>query len=603
MDEGGGPHVANTKREDFAPFVVGGEEVYEAVPLDREPQSVCARLINFITLRDSTTSTQAAICRTVLLAIIIIATAATFAASRENSGSNAGVTSQTLSPTTGPTSSPTNTSAVFPTSIPTLKPPITAAPTVVPTVQPPTGVPVASPTLVPSPSCNIEEIIPVVFGVPAVLNVINAGLNCFLAGYFEPSVFSAVTSLVVQFNDIPTIPSGAFVGLDSLSSLKLQNNNIKTVEAEAFKSLTNLEVLNLFSSGFSGGVESLNATAFTDLLKLRELHMRTYELSSLDPGTFWSMKELETLYLRSIRGGITLVNRAGLTIPENSFANQRKIVSFDIGGLSVGPELGGEDLPMLSNETMRSLRLEACGIESVKPDVLSKFTFLLHLELDANGITSVPEGLTTTLEIFDSKSNKLSTLGALTTLTKLKRLLLNGNMFTTIEPELKRLTMLQSLDLYGNQINAQLEDNFFGEFADLARLDMGSNDKLDLVNDSFAGLTALEFLRLERSGITKLPPLLLKDLSKLESLILNNNEFSELPKGFFDSVPGLTFLELSRNEPGLKFPEGIFRKLTALTILRAYGVISALEYPCAEVFASSTGLHDISILEPSLPPC
>ena len=575
-------------------------------PLDRKSTRL-GNLVSHITLQESDSRTCVCVGEVILVLIGIATAVATF--TMTEGPSQSGVTAQNPPPTSLPTELPSAMPTGVPTFSPTFSPSFT--PTVTPTKRPtrfPTTAPsgtVPSPptTLSPTVTCNIADIIPVVFGIGTSISVVGQGLNCLPSRYFEPIVFKDVTSIRLDSNNIPTVQSEAFVGLGALASLTLRDNYIETIEADGLKSLTNLLSLSLTSNQLNGFVKNIHTSAFQDLVKLESLVIDTFDLTNLDAALFTAMSGLTRIRMRSGWGGFTLPNRAGLRVPENSFSAMAKLTSLDVSGLGIGPTLGEEDLPMLSNETLTGLHLEACGIKLVIPDVLSKFTALKSLELDANEITSVPNNLPLTLEQFFAKENKLSSLGALTTLTNLQYLFLRTNQITTIEPELSQLTKLTSIILQANEISGEVPPSAFDTLGKLTFLDLSSNTKLEFVNESFDGVPLLGYFRLDNSGITELPENLLQRLSRLTTLFLNDNAITELPRGIFDSSTKLRYLDLSRNAGRLRFPPGVFSKLTELTSLRAFSVISFLDFPCAQVFLNHTGLHDASVLLPTIPDC
>ena len=584
----------------------GEYENHRPHPLDRKSTRI-ENLFSHITLQESDSRTCVCVGEVILVLIGIATAVATF--TMTEGPSQSGVTAQNPPPTSLPTELPSAMPTGVPTFSPTFSPSFT--PTVTPTKRPtrfPTTAPsgtVPSPptTLSPTVTCNIAGIIPVVFGIGTSITVVGKGLKCLPSRYFEPIVFKDVTSIRIESNNIPTVQTEAFVGLGALDSLTFRDNYIATIEADAMKSLTNLRSLSMSSNQLNGYVKYIHTSAFQDLVKLEYLRVDTLDLTNLDAALFTAMSGLTRIRMRSGWGGFTIPNRAGLRVPENSFSAMTKLTSLDVAGLNIGPTLGEEDLPMLSNETLTVLNLEACGIKLVIPDVLSKFTALTELELDANEITSVPNNLPLTLERFYAKENKLSSLGALTTLTNLQHLFLRTNQITTIEPELSQLTKLEFIVLQANKISGEIPPSTFGTLGKLSSLDLSSNTRLEFVNESFDGVPLLGYLRLDNSGITELPINLLQRLSRLTTLLLQNNPMTALPNGIFDGATNLRDLDLSRNSGSLSFPPGVFSKLTKLTTLRAYGAISFLDFPCAQVFLNHTGLHDASVLIPKIPDC
>ena len=75
-----------------------------------------------------------------------------------------------------------------------------------------------------------------------------------------------------------------------------------------------------------------------------------------------------------------------------------------------------------------------------------------------------------------------------------------------------------------------------------------TNSKLEISNQTFAGLHWLGKLDLSNSGIKTLPPNVFKDLSNLFELDLSGNEISYLDPGVFNGLLSLRYLTLHNNK-------------------------------------------------------
>lgn len=108
-----------------------------------------------------------------------------------------------------------------------------------------------------------------------------------------------------------------------------------------------------------------------------------------------------------------------------------------------------------------SLDMGGVNIKNLPPTAgLWSFTFLIHLYLNHNALSSVPPQISRLrhLELLDLSGNVLASIPPeLGMLTSLKELYLFDNHLTTIPPELGTLHQLQTLGVEGNPLDANLK--------------------------------------------------------------------------------------------------------------------------------------------------
>ncbi|XP_021379773.1 peroxidasin homolog isoform X1 [Mizuhopecten yessoensis] len=101
------------------------------------------------------------------------------------------------------------------------------------------------------------------------------------------------TVLDLRFNTIRDIPSGSFIGLNSLSTLLLNNNAIQRLLDGAFDGLPELKYLYLYKNQ----ITSVESKAFRHLRKLEQVFMHNNNISSLPEGLFDNTPKLQRLRL------------------------------------------------------------------------------------------------------------------------------------------------------------------------------------------------------------------------------------------------------------------------------------------------------------------
>ena len=350
----------------------------------------------------------------------------------------------------------------------------------------------------------------------------------------ESGAFSGLTNLAamdMRNNDIGSIESGDFNGLPELTSLLLDNNSISSIESSAFSELTNLTVLRLGSNNFS----SIEAGDFNGLANLTELWLHNNSISSIESGAFSRLTKMYHLSL-----------------------NHNSISSLESNAFNGLANLG-------------SLDLSYNQISSLESDDFSGLTNLVAINLSFNQISSL-------------ESDDFSRLTNLTSLT------LNSNKLSSIESgAFSGLTNLTSLVLSNNQIS-NIESGAFSELPNLARLSLDGNFGLTQLNLEEADLSHLVYLSVSATSISSV---------SLRNAVLNQTSLEILFHPNYPSLaglPGITEFDLS----GVDFsqitdlsPIGVMDDITDLWMLDVANIdaveldalldeLSAMEDPAAE---------------------
>ena len=235
---------------------------------------------------------------------------------------------------------------------------------------------------------------------------------------------SAINSLHVDRKEggISALKAGDFSGLSALKSLSLINNDIPSLDADIFSGLTALEDLNLGGNRLS----SLDADIFSDLTALKSLSLDYNDISSLDADIFSDLTALEYLNL----GGNRL---SSLDADIFSDLTALKSLSLDYNDIS------SLDADIFSGLTaLEYLELHHNALSSLDADIFSGLTALETLRLDSNRLSSLDADIfsgLTALESLYLDSNRLSSLGAgiFAGLPVLRLLQLHGNQFSSLD--------------------------------------------------------------------------------------------------------------------------------------------------------------------------
>eukprot|EP00752_Nemacystus_decipiens_P015540 g13865.t1 len=237
-----------------------------------------------------------------------------------------------------------------------------------------------------------------------------------LAACFDATGRANITNLSMKYNNLTTLPEGAFQDLNALQRLWVSDNALASLPGGVFQGLAALQELYLGHNQ----LVTLPAGVVEDLTALFTLRLNNNQLSSLPEGVFENATGLSGLYLES-----------------NEFAT-----------LPVGTFQGLTSL--------RWLWLGDNGFTSLPEGVFANLTVLYWLFLNDNALETLPEG------VFEG-------------LTDLHGLYLSENLLTTLpEGVFQGLTSLSYIYLQNNELTS-LPERIFQNLTDLRRLDLSGN--------------------------------------------------------------------------------------------------------------------------------
>ena len=125
-----------------------------------------------------------------------------------------------------------------------------------------------------------------------ILSLADKGLTS-LEGLDEMENIENVTYLVLENNQLSTLPAKVFSCCPDLKVLMLGENRLDNISPEAFANLTDLRALYLNDNS----LEELPSSLFDSLTNLRDLDMSNNQITSLSPGIFDPLVQLKRLSL------------------------------------------------------------------------------------------------------------------------------------------------------------------------------------------------------------------------------------------------------------------------------------------------------------------
>ncbi|KAK7913222.1 hypothetical protein WMY93_013433 [Mugilogobius chulae] len=369
-----------------------------------------------------------------------------------------------------------------------------------------------------SPSCSCDE---------------DGGADCSGRGLTTvPTGLRAFTYyLMLQNNQLRTVPSAALKNLHSLQSLRLDANHITTVPDDSFEGLQ----------------------------QLRHLWLDDNNLTQVPVGSLRHQANLQAL---------TLALNHISHIPDNAFANLTSLVVLHLHNNRIRT-IGAKCFAGLVN--LETLDLNFNNLMAF-PRAIEALPKLKELGFHSNDIASIPEGafhnnpLLRTIHLYD---NPLSSVGAsaFQNLSDLHSLMLRGASKMETFPILSNTNNLESLTLSGTKISS-IPADLCDDLKLLRTLSFQHNSIHQIDRGTFQSLSSLRLLDLSRNEIRVIHKDAFLTLSALTNLDLSMNSLTLIPTSGLSS---LSQLKLSGN-PQMKnvLPAKTLPKLRSISVPYAY---------------------------------
>ena len=369
---------------------------------------------------------------------------------------------------------------------------------------------------------------------------------------FEAFANRRLKKLYLSRNDIDSVDTGTFSGINSITSLNLGFNPLNSLKLKnAVAGLAGKDINSLDFSGIELDGELMEDTC--SLLKnttLNHLILSFNKIKLLHNNTFLQLKSLTMLDL------------------SNNKINDARSQAFS--GL----------------EQLSTLKLNNNRFELV-PKQLPPSLLFLYLEknqihiLENNAFENLAQ-----LRVLRLRHNNILTLerDAFKGLTNLKKLNLNNNHINTLPGTIfTPLVGLRRLELGKNYLRRiPYTKGIFSSLGMLTYLNLADNQCTYLQNDIFKPMISLKHLHLEENNLGKLLTEdhiggIFEELKKLEELYLMNNNIEALPGPMLKNQISLKLLNASNNKL-TTWESNLFissQKLVALDL--SYNLINIVE--------------------------
>nr|WHO55008.1 receptor-like protein EIX2 [Nitraria sibirica] len=418
------------------------------------------------------------------------------------------------------------------------------------------------------------------------------------------SVTNTLPALVVlQLSscELPHVPSLSSVNFSSLAKLDLSSNHFDSSSIPSWVfSLTHLDYLDFSYNSFQGPIpnllQNLTSLSYLDLSSndfnssipdflyqlshLRYLSLSSNSLKGTIPDLLYQLSRLRYLSLssNSLKGTISdkfenLTSIESLDLSYNkiqgkiprSFGKLCHLRSIFVSGVNLSQDIS-EILDIFSgcvSNRLERIHLIGSDLYGRLTNQIGQFKSLRALGVGANSISGlIPSSLggLSSLEYLFLWSNNFSGIipSSLGGLSSLRYLYLKSNNFSGIIPSsLGGLSSLRYLDLRSNNFSGTLSQVHFANLTQLRDLILSENPLLRMkVSSTWVPPFQLQILAFSSCYLGPRFPAWLRSQKQLLYLDASNSNISDtIPSWFWQSLPNIYWLNLSRNHIYGKIPD------------------------------------------------
>ena len=298
-------------------------------------------------------------------------------------------------------------------------------------------------------------------------------------------------SLHLDDNNIESVASATFMGLERLEVLTLAQNKLHGLTPRMFYLLSNLRTLDLSGNG----IRELEPDVLKDLPMLKTLRCSHCSINRVKSLSYKMIPELEILDLRD--------NHIKYLAPEEYL--DLKYLKFIY--------LDGNEITEIKDYTFKNLGLQHLGLSNNRIEKISRMGFEDSSVMD-----------------LDLSSNKLgySSLRHLSPIIgHIHDLNIGGNHIKVdqLQELLKKAVRLKKLDISHLRLK-QVPPTLFFSQVKLEILNLSSNGLMFIPVDILHSLPSLRVLDLKKNDFRGLPEIILRRLDRLQEIHLEHNPWS-----------------------------------------------------------------------------
>ncbi|KFB46219.1 hypothetical protein ZHAS_00014225 [Anopheles sinensis] len=322
---------------------------------------------------------------------------------------------------------------------------------------------------------------------------------------------------------IDEVPKKLFDTFQSLTNVILSNCDIQQINRYSMERATYLQQLDLSLNA----LEEVKSYAFTGASSLVTLNLSNNRITTIEPTAFYTLPALQILYLNGNK--LRLLDSSlfsQLVALRHLFLNKNELEVI-------------EGKPFEANTKLQYLRLQDNRI-SVVDDTVFDTSSLLTVSLSNNSLKKLNLQNARMKTVLVSNNS----LEELYLSPWIETLMAENNRITQIRGDRSANMSIELLKLENNSLSSIEAINWMRS---LKVLDLTNNKLGSLAIDSFAKLTKLEQLRLERTDVTGLQHGTFAQQELLQWLDLSNNNLDQFDLDILTSSTQLKTLYLDGN--------------------------------------------------------
>ncbi|KAG1680911.1 Leucine-rich repeat-containing G-protein coupled receptor 5 [Nymphon striatum] len=403
--------------------------------------------------------------------------------------------------------------------------------------------------------------------------ILQTDLNCYIAppGFLVPKdlagnqigkgkeltfgIYRNLKRIVLDGNDLTSIPAHLFVNIQHLEDLSLKNNKLVSVPVNALTPVKNLQKLFLSSNLITDNEDRSLKNA-----NLKQIWLDHNRLKNIPIKILNNVHQLDVLHL-----GGNLITKISF-LPLHSLSNLVYLLLED-------NKIKYIDKKAFSGlYSLRVLSLSGNKINFISRKAFKRNKALQVIKLDNNPLFSVD------IDAFSDLPNLLQII--LPNLRNQKKFLNLTNCRSVERLEIDRakievlpknfcsyIPKLTNLDFnYGHL--TEIPENKFQRQDSLVHLHLAFNRITTIYKNSFSGLDNIQLLDLEGNSISVINPQAFLATPKLNDLNLGVNQFSKLPTA---GLQNLRIIKVHNNVNLKSFPSPVsFPKIHELVLSYAY---------------------------------
>ena len=335
--------------------------------------------------------------------------------------------------------------------------------------------------------------------------------------------------------EISGLKTRTFVGMSvpKLSVVYLRNNKISVVESRSFSNLSSLSFVYL-TNNF---IQKIQPDAFVDTPSVTYINLDSNYLTEIP--SLGNLQKLQQLYIQA--NYITNLNFP----PE--YRRLENLVDIGLSNNAI-EKLDDATFENLNNTNVRKIELSRNKLSEISKEAFVWFRNIQSLKIGWNPLTSS-----------DLETAFYGLVGTPLTSLNIDNVTLDGHLPSSTF-QLLRNTSIKYLSMKNNKMG-NIPQRGFADLKQLLYLDLRASGIFTISETALEGLDALNTLFLNDNQLSSVPRGLPPSLQKL---YLNGNQITALRKNIFSNLSKLQLLYLGNNKIS-KLENDAFFGLTSLT--------------------------------------